>query len=378
MKQHYVCQFNPTELAATLAPLQGGKLTILLAEQDCAQVPLLQQLCRDFNITLNGAIFPQLIGAQGLLPQGAWLLPRANPYHATLQPLTPQASAASLAHRIAEQVESMLATWPTPSQPPTLFLTFDNLIPNIASILDALYLQLANRVNYAGANAGSGSFTPLACLFDNQRQLAYGVTCTLLPSNSFPFLEHGYQLSAQPMRATSSEANKIAYIDWQPAFQKYQGLIRQQFQHTMVREELYRFVVHMPLGLLRANGDVIVRIPVEANDDGALLCAGEVAEHSILTLLKAPESATEHACSLARRLNQQQTLTRAHLLEVYYCAGRQLHFDQQTVTELHTLLTHSGAGDLAGALSLGEIGSVRHGDYPQFHNGAILCNGALI
>lgn len=180
------------------------------------------------------------------------------------------------------------------------------------------------------------------------------------------------------MLATSSEANKIAYIDWQPAFQKYQGLIRQQFQHTMVREELYRFVVHMPLGLLRANGDVIVRIPVEANDDGALLCAGEVAEHSILTLLKAPESATEHACSLARRLNQQQTLTRAHLLEVYYCAGRQLHFDQQTVTELHTLLTHSGAGDLAGALSLGEIGSVRHGNYPQCHNGAILCNGALI
>ncbi|MGL5505740.1 MAG: hypothetical protein ACRDCL_19620, partial [Aeromonas veronii] len=135
MKQHYVCQFNPTELAATLAPLQGGKLTILLAEQDCAQVPLLQQLCRDFNIALDGAIFPQLIGAQGLLPQGAWLLPRANPYHATLLPLTPQASAVSLAHRIAEQVENMLATWPTPSPPPTLFLTFDNLIPNIASIL---------------------------------------------------------------------------------------------------------------------------------------------------------------------------------------------------------------------------------------------------
>lgn len=79
MKQHYVCQFNPTELAATLAPLQGGKLTILLAEQGCAQVPLLQQLCRDFNIALDGAIFPQLIGAQGLLPQGAWLLPEPTP-----------------------------------------------------------------------------------------------------------------------------------------------------------------------------------------------------------------------------------------------------------------------------------------------------------
>lgn len=58
MKQHYVCQFNPTELAATLAPLQGGKLTILLAEQDCAQVPLLQQLCRDFNIAWMAPFSP--------------------------------------------------------------------------------------------------------------------------------------------------------------------------------------------------------------------------------------------------------------------------------------------------------------------------------
>lgn len=378
MKQHYVCQFNPTELAATLRPYQGRKLTILLAEQESSQVALLQQLCNDLEITLDGAIFPQLLGEQGLLPKGAWLLPRPEPYQATLIPLPPEGDAAQLARLIADQVASILATWPALSPPPTLFLTFDNLIPNIASILDALYLQLANRVNYAGTNAGSGSFTPLACLFDNQRQLAYGVTCTLLPNNSFPFLEHGYQLSAQPMLATSSSANIITYIDWQPAFHTYQELIRQQFQHTLTHEEFYHFVVHMPLGLLRANGDVIVRIPVDVTDEGALICSSEVSEHSILTLLKAPESATEHACSLARRLCQQQDLTRAHLLEVYYCAGRQLHFGPQTVTELHTLLSDSGAGELAGALSLGEIGSIRSGDYPQFHNCAILCNGALV
>ncbi|WP_052448432.1 hypothetical protein [Aeromonas allosaccharophila] len=35
----------------------------------------------------------------------------------------------------------------------TLFLTFGNLIPNIDSILDAIYLQLANRFNYAATNA---------------------------------------------------------------------------------------------------------------------------------------------------------------------------------------------------------------------------------
>lgn len=170
---------------------------------------------------LDGAIFPQLIGAQGLLLQGP-LLPRANPYHATLLPLTPQASAASLAQLIAEQVESMLATAnPFAATNPVSDLRQPHsqyrLHSGCALSATGQSRQLCRR------QRRQRQLHPLACLFDNQRQLAYGVTCTLLPSNSFPFLEHGYQLSAQPMLATSSEANKIAYIDWQPAFQNIRG-----------------------------------------------------------------------------------------------------------------------------------------------------------
>ncbi|BEE22179.1 hypothetical protein VAWG007_22740 [Aeromonas enteropelogenes] len=377
MKQQYVDQFSPTALTALLASYQGTTLTLLLAEQDREQVPLLQALCNRFSITLDGAIFPQLLGRQGLLSRGAWLLPRPQPYHCALVPLAPRADAEQIAQGITEAVEAMLATW-SAATPPTLFLTFDCMIPNIASALEALYLRLANRVNYAGVNAGSGQFQSIPCLFDNHNQIAGGVTCALLPCDSFPFLEHGYQLSAQPMLATSSENNKVAFIDWQPAFGKYQSLIEQHFQHTLQPEELYQFAVHMPLGLLRANDDVIVRIPVGVTQEGALLCTGEVPDHSILTLLRAPESTSEHATALATRLARQQNLTPVHLLEVYYCAGRQLHFGEQSAAELATLLSASGAGELAGALSLGEIGNVRRGDYPQFHNGAILCNGVRL
>ena len=56
------------------------------------------------------------------------------------------------------------------------------------------------------------------------RLLAQAVCCTLLPHRSYPLLEHGYQLTAQPMLATSSEGNKISFIDWQPAFSRYQSL----------------------------------------------------------------------------------------------------------------------------------------------------------
>lgn len=281
MKQQYVDQFSPTALTALLASYQGTTLTLLLAEQDREQVPLLQALCNRFSITLDGAIFPQLLGRPGLLSRGAWLLPRPQPYHCALVPLAPRADAEQIAQGIAEAVEAMLATW-SAATPPTLFLTFDCMIPNIASALEALYLRLANRVNYAGVNAGSGQFQSIPCLFDNHNQIAGGVTCALLPCDSFPFLEHGYQLSAQPMLATSSENNKVAFIDWQPAFGKYQSLIEQHFQHTLQPEELYQFAVHIPLGLLRANDDVIVQDPGGGNAGGgtALHWRGTGSQHT--------------------------------------------------------------------------------------------------
>ena len=372
MMQPSFYQFDAQPLADALLPYQGERLDVLLAEQDAVRVADLQLQCQLLGIQLCGAIFPRLISQHGFHERGAWLLPRPASHNPLLIPLSSTENADALAGIICERLAPHLAQWPDTQKTPTIFLTFDAMIPNIASILEGIYLRLADRVNYAGVNAGSGQFTAMPCLFDNHSLLAQAVSCVLLPHHSYPLLEHGYQLTAQPMLATSSEGNKISFIDWEPAFSRYQSLIRQQFQQSITPDQFYQYGVHLPLGLLRANGDVIVRIPVAVTAEGALLCVGEVPDHSILTLLKAPQSATAHAIELAGKLSQHGVPER---IELYYCAGRQQHFGTQSALELETLFTHSGAHELVGALSLGEIGSLRPGDYPLFHNGAILCNG---
>jgi hypothetical protein len=142
---------------------------------------------------------------------------------------------------ICEQLAPRLTQWPDVNSAPTLFLTFDAMIPNISSILEALYLQLADRVNYAGINAGSGPFRAMPCLFDNHSLLEQAVSCILLPHNSYPLLEHGYQLTVQPMLATSTEGNKISFIDWEPAFSRYQSMIEQQFQQRLTPAQFYQY-----------------------------------------------------------------------------------------------------------------------------------------
>ncbi|HDT5887407.1 FIST signal transduction protein [Aeromonas dhakensis] len=372
MMQPAFLSFDAQPLADALQPYRGERLDLLLAEQDAGHVAELQQQCRRLDIQLSGALFPRLISRHGFHEHGAWLLPRPASHAPLLIPLDPAASTDLQVSTLCDALLPQLAQWPEAAGVPTLFLTFDAMIPNIASLLEGIYLHLADRVNYAGVNAGSGQFRPMPCLFDNHRLLAQAVCCILLPHRSYPLLEHGYQLTAQPMLATSSEGNKIAFIDWQPAFSRYQSLVQQQFQQRLTPDQFYQYGVHLPLGLLRANGDVIVRIPVAVTEEGALLCVGEVPDHSILTLLKAPQSPTAHAIELAEKLSRHGAPER---LEIYYCAGRQQHFGEQSTLELKTLFSHSGAHELVGALSLGEIGSLRPGEYPLFHNGAILCNG---
>jgi hypothetical protein len=56
----------------------------------------------------------------------------------------------------------------------------------------------------------------------------------------------------------------------------------------------------------------------------------------------------------------------------FYCAGRRHHLGPDAEREVGSLAVALGR-DVAGAVSLGEIGGLRDLPYPHFHNGALVC-----
>ncbi len=253
-------------------------------------------------------------------------------------------------------------------------MLFDSMVPNIASILDGLYLELANRVEYAGVNAGSETFQPMPCLFDANEVVGDGVLGLLLSGEFAPVLEHGFVQPDRAMTATSTQGNRIAMIDWRPAFDVYREIIRSEYGIDLNRENFYQYGVHFPFGILRASGDVVVRIPVALSEDGSLYCVGEVPENTMLVLLKAP-AAGVHGCieRLGWRLRQEAGMLPGDHLLTFYCAGRRMHLGEAAEGELAELLAATGASGLGGALSLGEIGSTTRQGYPMFHNATLVC-----
>lgn len=335
-------------------------------------VPLLQDVCRRMNVPLCGAVFPSLIADARFRAKGCLLLRfDVMPYTALYDSLSP--THPEYDHTIRRMSDDVAARLDRP-RGGTLCMIFDSMIPAIATILDEMYLTLADRVRYMGANAGSETFQPMPCLFDNDRQVNNGALLMLLPDHPGAVTEHCYQAPEHVLSATSTEGNRIISIDWRPAFEVYQEVVKAQYNVTINRDNFYQLAVHFPFGIMRANNEIIVRMPVALEEDGSVFCVGEVPSNALLTLLQAPAvDSLQTVEKLAHGLRGLSGKLAGSTIVTFYCAGRRIHLGERAENELTEIQQATGAMQVVGALSLGEIGHSMQWGYPSFHNGAIVC-----
>jgi len=345
---------------------------VFLPEAEKAGVAGIQRLFRDEGVSLIGAIFPALVVDEEFRSHGAWLLRFNRMPYAELHTDLPSEPEQLL--QAADAIASGVLTHLGAGRHASLLLLFDALVPKIGSLLDELYLRLANRVHYLGASAGSETFATVPCLFDTDRVVANGVFVVLLKPHRGAVLEHGYAVPAKMITATSTDGNRIVEIDWQPALDVYRELVRRRYGVEINRENFYQYAVHFPFAIVRANGMMLVRIPVTLEADGSFFCVDEVPAYSVLTLM--PEPAVDSGRTidvLNRGLNELDGSTAGKELLLFYCAGRRLQLGLDAAThELRDFTRRTGAARVGGVLTLGEIGCHAPGTYPLLHNATLV------
>jgi len=357
------------QIVQWLSQRSAGGVFACIAEADVARIPWLQQQCRQGGLPLLGAVFPELIWQGQFKREGLLLLPcDPMPVHCIVENLhddTPPEA-------IVEPVSRLLTAQDSNLGKPKLFLLYDALVPTIASQLASLYAVLGDQVRYFGANAGSESFQPMACLFDQQKRYGNALLAMLLEDTGEALLEHGYAAPDEPVAATATEGNRIISIDWRPAFEVYAERVAKHYGQQLTTDNFYQMGVHFPFGMLRANGETVVRIPVSLEADGSLFCVGEVPENAVLTLMEAVEPDSAH--TIEALTQQLGPMAEHEILLHFYCAGRRLHLGEKAAREVAALQRRVSPALLVGALSLGEIAPARAGDYPLFHNASLLCS----
>ena len=369
-KQAFIAA-TPEAIAATVGPWRTESpelgVLLLLPEAEQAALPALQAWFRTHDVPLVGAIFPALIANEGFTNEGALLVGfESMPPLFLLDRL---GAGERTAHSRISSATREALTRTDGNDKPTLFLIFDAMVPNIASILDGTYRDLRATVRYAGVNAGSESFQAMPCLFDSNSLIGEGVLGLLLEGQPV-IAEHGYPVAKTLMQATSTSGNRIELIDRRPAMEVYQEVIAADFGISLTPENFYDYAVHYPFGVVSAL-TVLVRIPVAFDADGTIHCVGEVPNHSILRLIRAPKvEASPCVANIAKSLLAG---TARDWLLSFYCAGRRMHFGEQSGSELAQLRRDTNVRAVLGALSLGEISTNAEFGIPEFHNAALVC-----
>lgn len=346
----------------------------LVPEAEKDRIAQLQVTLRACQVPLSGAVFPALVTDTGFATSGAWLL-----CFETMPPRflvgglgLGQGGVPALSAAIESIVPASQAADAKASSP-TLFLIFDGMLPHIGTLLDGLQQTFDDALLYAGVNAGSETFQPMPCLFDEHTLIGEGALGLLLPGPSRIVLHHGYPVSQRLMEATSTSGNRIDTIDGLPALEMYQSVVFNEYGVTLTRENFYDLAAHFPFGVVTVV-DVLVRIPVAFTDDGALVCVGEVPPNNRLRLLRAPDLELSQCVTMvARALDPLGTGTACNPLLTFYCAGRRMHFGDDAAREIEQLKAETGSPCIFGALSLGEIDSLEDLSFPRFHNAAIVC-----
>jgi hypothetical protein len=341
---------------------QGGAF-VLVAESNMDVVPSLQRIFSEHDLPLIGGVAPKLIVGGSLRDEGVLIFFIKHMVDYKLIQFEPEQNSDSIANQITSSF-----IYPSDESKKTLFLLFDALVPNIASTLDSLYLEIADAVHYVGANMGSETFQPTPCLFDNNSFIQNGVLCFFMECGH-TVLKHGYQMQDMEYPATATSGNRISSVDWRPASEVYQELILAKYGTFVSRDNFYSMGVHFPFGIIRMDDEPLVRIPVAMEEDGSLVCVGEIRENAIITVLQAVEPGNLETVD---RIAEEFPKAEADSAVLFYCAGRLQHMGDHAGPEIAALVDRLAPLPVHGALSLGEIGCSRQGSYPYFHNATLV------
>ncbi len=86
--------------------------------------------------------------------------------------------------------------------------------------------------------------------------------------------------------STSVNGKLLKEIDYKKAIDVYKNTVEKYINKKICKENFLEVSKDFPLGVVKFNGDSLVRDPVAFTSDGSLILAGDIQPNSIINILK--------------------------------------------------------------------------------------------
>lgn len=345
-------------------------LFLMIGERVKFEVELLLKRLRDNNINFFGGVFPGVISGNKHSTDAIYFLSMS----VLQKPLIVEDiskgnfSIPDLREQIANKKETT----------PTILILVDGMSSKNELFLRELFNVHGKSVNYVGGGAGSLSFKQMPCIFDNHG--FYSDTTLIIPLKQEMNLsvKHGWKSLHGPLVATKTKKNVIKELNWDIAFDIYQTYVNADLnnEEEITKDNFFDYSKRYPFGIHKEGYENIVRDPIAVDDEGGLICVGEVPQNAILYLLKGEKEQLINAVKMATLESLKGTHRGVKYILMIDCISRSIFLENQFSTELDAvneiLSSDNSDNEVFGFLSLGEISSYGEGQLEFFNKTCVI------
>lgn len=320
----------------------------------------LDPLLADIGKPLFGGLFPQILQGGERLTRGSIVLGlKQAPRLRVLTELSDPDQDLALA------LEDALD--PGGVERPTLCVFVDGHAKRIAGLIEGLFENFGLEANYLGGGAGSletGGSTP--CVFTQDGLLADAAVLAQLDWPAGIGVAHGWEPISEPIKVTRADHNRLIELNYRPAFEVYREAIALHSSQPLDAENFFAVATAYPFGIRKMGGEVVVRDPILLDEDGSIVCVGEIPQSSMVHILHGDTDSLIAAAGQAKRLSDAALAAGSggELRIFIDCISRVLFMGEDFDRELAVV---DDGLPLIGALTLGEIANAGE-DFLEFYN----------
>jgi len=258
----------------------------------------------------------------------------------------------------------------------TILLFADALAGGGESLIDELMVRTALQYELAGGAAGDDVKFKKTPVFYQDEVLTDAFVCAEILSTS-PLglgISHGWTPIGRTMRVTRSEGAVINEIDGRPALDIYREFAELEGV-KLEGEAVVPFLMEHIIGWLYQEEDPKLRVTLWPLDDGSVVCASEIPEGALISLMRATDQSVIATGGRASRLavERLQSAPPAGMIALE-CVSQRLRVGQVgVVQELQQIQHVVGHIPLAGCHGYGQLARTRGAFTGLMSASALVC-----
>ncbi|ARN72251.1 hypothetical protein BST91_11555 [Nonlabens tegetincola] len=334
---------------------------IAVAEHTELDIPALVDDLNEIGVTFMGGIFPKVIHNNQVIEQGIVINTLQN-----LEKICLIKELSSTNYTIPK-FEFQDGSY-------SIITYVDGLTSNISHYMSTLYENYGMQTNYFGGGAGSLSLQQKPCVFTNEGFFEDAAVYSIVKMSSHIGVKHGWSKVDGPYIVTKADGDVIQEINWQNPFEIYKTVVEKHSNKKFSDDNFFDIAKGYPFGIVKNDGECIVRDPLMTNEKGEIICIAELEDNSLVdilngdnnSLIKAAEQAAQESllhASKPRKAIIIDCISRVLFLET--------DFDKELRSITGTLKEKYPHISISGALTLGEISSYGEG-FLEFYNKTVV------